>query len=189
MPKFLTKEYGPFTGGVWIVIIVGGVGLGLVMRKYFNRGDTGEFTASAPGPASDTAVAPAFMGGGTLFNQGEIVSEVLEAIKVQTPPPATTNPTNIGTGDVTVAALKARLSTLEQALQGLIATRASVVKTHEALKKQYNLPATKAKPALRADLLAEIESYEARRRQLNEQIAGKQAEITFVKAKIAAGVK
>src|SRR5688572_10898065 len=114
MPKFLSKTYGPFTGGIWVVIIVGGVGLGLAMRRFMPGGDSGEFTATAPGPASDQAVAPAFMGGGTTFNQGEIVQGVLEAISAQKPPPATTDPTKLSGGSATVTAL-------EQKLAGLIA--------------------------------------------------------------------
>ena len=92
MPKWLAKEYGPFSGVVWVVVIVGGVGLGLVTRRYFaGRGGAVEATG-AVAPVEDAALSPAFVGGGTLYNQGEIVAEVLEAIKTQEPPPATTNP-------------------------------------------------------------------------------------------------
>jgi len=178
MPKFLTKEYGPFTGGVWVIVIVGGVGLGLVMRKYFNRGDTGEFTASAPGPASDTAVAPAFMGGGTTLNQGEIVAGVLEAIKLQTPPPATTNPTVLTGGSATVTAL-------EQRLAGLIAQRDNLTRQYESLKAAY-LATPTTKPAKRAELYAEMEKNQAVRRTLSAEISKVQAELTFAKAKVAA---
>lgn len=177
MPKFLTKEYGPFTGGVWLVIIVGGVGLGLVMRRYFNR-DSGEFSAASPavsGASADPA-SPAFLGGGTTFNQGEIVADVLEAIKIQTPPPATTDPTKLSGGSATVAAL-------EQKLAGLIAQRDNLVRQYNSLKAAYQATPT-SQPNKRKELYAEMEKNQAVRRTLSATISGVQAELAFAKAKL-----
>jgi hypothetical protein len=98
MPTWLSKEYGPFTGTVWVVVIVGGVGLGLVMRRFLAP-KGGDAASSEPAGTTTQPVygvetgSPNFVGGGTLYNQGEIVSDVLEAINTQNPPPATTAPT------------------------------------------------------------------------------------------------
>ena len=90
MPEFLRKEYGPFTGTVWLVVIVGGVGLGLVMRKFMSRDKGGATSTASYGVET---VGPGFSSGsGTLYNQGEIVNAVLAAIGAQTPPPASTDP-------------------------------------------------------------------------------------------------
>lgn len=100
MKDFLRREYGPFTGAVWLVVIIGGVGLGLGMRRFM-AGRGGDAAAADPeGQGSPIAPdygvstgSPAFVGGGgTLYNQGEIVASVVEAIEAQTPPPATTDP-------------------------------------------------------------------------------------------------
>lgn len=105
MPEILKKEYGPFSGLEWGVIIVGGVGLGLALRFYLNRrgGDQSAAPGSA-GPTSpdygvSTGVAPS-SAGGTLYNQGEIVAGVLDAINAQKPPPAATTP-EVDAGDNT----------------------------------------------------------------------------------------
>lgn len=96
MKEFLRKEYGPFTGAVWIVVVVGGVGLGIVLRKFMapKGGDTpGQMAGSTVSPSYGVETgSPAFIGGGSLYNQGEIVNDVIEAINAQNPPPATTNP-------------------------------------------------------------------------------------------------
>lgn len=89
MPKWLAKEYGPFTGTVWVVVIVGGVGLGLLMRRYMAGRESASPAVTEPEYVGDN---PMLTGTGTLYNQGEIVSDVLEAINAQKPPPATTNP-------------------------------------------------------------------------------------------------
>jgi len=174
MPKFLSKQYGPFTGGVWLVVIAGGVGLGLVMRRFMGGGDTGEFTASAAGDT--TPVAPAFMGGGTTLNQGEIVSEVIEAIKTQTPPPATTDPTNLSGGAATVQALERKLAGLKAQLSALGAQYTSLKNAYVAT------PVSKA--AKRKELYAEMEKNQAQRRTLGAQIAGVTAELTYAKSKL-----
>jgi hypothetical protein len=92
MPQWLTKEYGPFTGTVWVVVIVGGVGLGLLMRRFMGgREPADSYTTTDPG---FTGTSPVSSGTGTFYNQGEIVAGVLEAINAQqgNPPPATTQP-------------------------------------------------------------------------------------------------
>lgn len=38
MPSFIEKQYGPFTGGVWIVVIGGGIVLAIVLRRAFAGG-------------------------------------------------------------------------------------------------------------------------------------------------------
>lgn len=95
MPDWLTKQYGPFTGTVWVVVIAGGVGLGLLMRRYMASREAAP--AAEIVPVESASTSPAFMGGGggTLYNQGEIVSEVLEALKGQGNTPGTTDPTDI----------------------------------------------------------------------------------------------
>lgn len=181
MPKWLSKEYGPFTGSVWLVVIVGGVGLGLAMRKFVNRNvqsstDTQTVTPTDPGYTGVTAVT----GGGVGYNQGEIVADVLEAIEAQKPPPATTNPGP--TVPPPTTAPTAALVQLQQRLAGLIARRQSVVATHEALIAKYKATPVSA-TATRKDLLAEIEQYEAMRRKLNQDIAAVKAEIAFLQKK------
>ncbi len=83
MPAWLSKEYGPFTGTVWVVVIVGGVGLGFLMRRYMGR-DTPE------GSSSNVTTDPGFTGtnpttgsGAAQYNQGAVVSDVLAALRAQ----------------------------------------------------------------------------------------------------------
>lgn len=129
MPDWLTKQYGPFTGTVWVVVIVGGVGLGLLMRRYLgNRGaETSAISETTGGGAmvESPAVSPAFVGGGTLYNQGEIVAEVIAALKDQTPAPPTTTPGPTVTpgpmGDP--VKLRAEISRLQTERNALIADR------------------------------------------------------------------
>jgi len=45
--EILKKKIGPFTVGIWSVIVVGGLGLGLVMRKFIG-GSEGEGTEPTP---------------------------------------------------------------------------------------------------------------------------------------------
>jgi len=176
MPKFLTKEYGPFTGGVWIVIVVGGVGLGLVMKRFMNR-NTGEFSATSPASEMGTTdpASPVFAGGGTTFNQGEIVSSVVEALKAQTPPPATTTP-----GPAPAPSNAGLIAELQRRITGLKAEQTSLQNQYANLNTQYqNTP--KSQPNKRAELYAEMEANEHKRRQNSVTIAGLQAQLAAAK--------
>jgi hypothetical protein len=97
MPEWLTKQYGPFSGITWVIIITAGAGLGLVMRRFIGASD-GAATADTPTPLPSTE--PAFVGGGTTLNQGEIVADVIEAINasggaISTNPNAVLSPAQI----------------------------------------------------------------------------------------------
>lgn len=178
MKNLLTKEYGPFTGGVWLVIIVGGVGLGLVMRRFMNR-DSGEFSAASPavsGAATDTA-SPAFLGGGTTLNQGEIVADVIEALKLQTPPPATTDPTKLDGGSATVASLEQQIARLTGEITKKLAQHKSL---YDAWKAMPDKTTPKAK-----EIYKEMDTLTNERRSLEAKRAGLQAELALVKARLA----
>jgi hypothetical protein len=45
--QFLKKKVGPFTVGIWGVIVIGGIGLGVIMRKFVG-GNEGEVTEPTP---------------------------------------------------------------------------------------------------------------------------------------------
>lgn len=116
-PAFLTKQYGPFTGTIWVVVIVGGVGLGLAMRKFMGSGDS--MAVGGDSATTSPAFSPGITAGnmGTQYNQGDIVNDVVEAIRIQTPPPATTNPDALLDLDKQIAGLKGQLAQLV-ALEG-----------------------------------------------------------------------
>ena len=177
MPTWLTKQYGPFTGTVWVVVIVGGVGLGLVMRRYFNRpGDVHDAETTAVTAPGSSSLSPAFVGGGTLYNQGEIVADVLEAIQTQTPPPPTTEP-EVPTTPPPPPGEPARVGQLRATRANLIAQRNAKQTQRENLIANFKSHRAAGRPAMAEDARLEAEGLEDEIRALNARINGIDAEI------------
>ena len=61
MPSFLEKDIGPFSGGVWLLIIAGGAGLAFVIKRSMGSGGSSE-TKTEPLLAIETQTAPRVFG-------------------------------------------------------------------------------------------------------------------------------
>jgi uncharacterized small protein (DUF1192 family) len=167
MPTILTKEYGPFTGTVWLVIIAGGIGLGLVMRRFTGSQGGDNEPAEPPPEFGVENVGPPFAsGGGTQFNQGQIVSDVIEAINTQGAAASTTDPTVVS-GD-----------TLTQQIKGLKAERERLRQSRDA--KQAAIKETDSDRRKR-DLRGDIDQISDRITAITAEIESLQAQRSFVK--------
>lgn len=79
MKEFLGKQYGPFKGREWLIVGVAGVGLGLIIRYAMGRRNAGN--SDDPGVQEIIGTTqPAVVNGGTRYNQGAIVQDVIESL-------------------------------------------------------------------------------------------------------------
>lgn len=85
MASFLEKEYGPFTGGVWVVIVVGGVGLAFFIRKSMGSG-SGSDAKTEPLLAIETQTAPRVFGDVGQYGGGSSIENPPNQAPPQVPP-------------------------------------------------------------------------------------------------------
>lgn len=123
MPEFLKKSYGPFTGLTWVIVIVGGVGLGYALKRFGPKSkavgdsETGLMPADTTDPVAVGTGAMGTGAPGPQYNEGAITQSLLQQL-ADNPPPALTEPLEI-VRESQSAALQRELLTLKEQLSGL----------------------------------------------------------------------
>lgn len=103
MEEILDKQYGPFDGKTWAIILVAGIGLGLLVRRSSLFGGDGSANDD-PEAYTVGSVTPAIVGSGTDYNEEAIIQGVVDRIGPMTntdniSPPVTPNPSGVTVDD------------------------------------------------------------------------------------------